>query len=217
MTAAEQEYLKQIYLGTIDQGRALQTRELAALVDTRPSSVTDMVRRLNDKGLLSYQKNKGFHLSALGAEAALQVIRRHRLWELFLTEKLGIDWKEVHHMATQLQSIISEPMINGLEAFLQYPLYDPHGEPIPGADGSLPNEELTVIYDLKFNTPAVIKGYQNSSIDFLIYMEKLKLLIGSTVVLLSVVSYDGSIELTVDGGEPFLIPKEIAQKIFVRV
>lgn len=216
MTATEQEYIKQIYLGITTAEGKMHTRELAQLVESRPPSVTDMIKRLTAKGLVDYQKSYGFSLTGEGRQQAVQIVRRHRLWELFLTEKLGINWKEVHFMACQLQSINIDLLINALESYLGHPVYDPHGEAIPDAQGNFPYTERTEVYDLKMNEPATVTGFRESSKPFLEYMEKIRLLIGNHLKIISLIEYDQSVEIEVNGQHTYLISKETAQKIYVK-
>ncbi len=217
MTAAEQEYTKQIYLGISNGQSPMHTHVLAELVGARPSSATDMVKKLTLKGLVNYRKSHGFSLTESGEQMALQVIRRHRLWELFLTENLKIDWKEVHAMANELQCINSDLLINSLEAYLGYPVYDPHGEVIPDAKGQIPQTERMEIYDLKVNQGAKVSGFRDSGKPFLAYIEKLGLLIGQKFKVKSLIDYNHSVEIKPNGGSSFIITKETAQKIYVTI
>jgi DtxR family Mn-dependent transcriptional regulator len=217
MTAAEQEYIKQIYTGTAAGHVPMHNHVLAELVGAKPSSATDMVKKLTVKGLVNYRKNHGFSLTENGEQVALQVIRRHRLWELFLTENLKIDWKEVHGMANELQSITNERLVNSLEAYLGYPVYDPHGEIIPDANGHLPHTERMEIYDLKLNQEATVSGFRDSGKAFLAYIEKLGLLIGVKVKVKSLIEYNHSVEIAINQAPSFIITKETAQKIYVSI
>lgn len=217
MTHAEQEYIKQIYLGIVNGHRPMQTRLLAEMVGAKPSSATDMVKKLTIKGLLDYRKSHGFELSEKGMQHALQIVRRHRLWELFLTDHLKIDWKEVDAIANEMQCISSNLMINNLEAYLGFPVYDPHGELIPGAMGQLPETERMEIYDLKVGQQAKVTGFRDSGEPFLAYIEKLGLLIGTNFKVSSLIDYNHSIEIEAVKKSPFIITKETAQKIYVDI
>ena len=215
MTIAEQEYLKQIYLLTSDKNEKIHTKELAAMVSTKPASVTDMIKKLAAKNLIIYNKYRGCCLSGKGLKEALQIIRRNRLWELFLVEKLGMDWKEVHAIASQLQGIPSKELINKLSLFLGHPTYDPHGEAIPDTKGKLPATDFMEVYDLKMNQPAKVSGYRDTGKPFLQYIEKLQLLIGASLQIISVMEYDHSLEIMVDEKHLYIISKESSQKIYV--
>jgi DtxR family Mn-dependent transcriptional regulator len=215
MTAAEQEYLKQIHHGTSGKIKKMHTKELASLVKAKPASVSDMIRKLAIKKLIIYHKYYGCSLSKKGLQEAMQVIRRHRLWELFLAEKLGLDWKEIHGIALQLQSITSKTLVEKLAIYLSHPAYDPHGEAIPDRKGRLPKTDHTQVYDLKINQPAKVFGYGDTGEAFLEYVEKLHLLIGTSVKILSIMEYDHSLKIQVGDKHHYIISKETAQKIFV--
>lgn len=217
MTASEQEYLKQIYLYTQASGDMIHTKQLAIQVNARSASVTDMVKRLAGKEWVIYNPYRGCCLSDKGKGAALQVIRRHRLWELFLAEKLGIDWKEVHTIATKLQSIQSDELIDKLSEYLGNPTYDPHGEAIPDGEGNVPATDYPEVYDLKIGQEAIVFGYRDTGKAFLQYVEKLNLLIGVPVKVLSVIDYNFSIEILAGGSDQHIISKETAQQIYVKV
>jgi DtxR family Mn-dependent transcriptional regulator len=216
VTPSEQEYLKQIYLYT--SGKAvIHTKQLAAQVKARSASVTDMVKRLAKKKLLVYNRYYGCSLSKLGKTEALKVIRRHRLWKLFLAEKLTIDWKEIHQIATWLQSIDSDTLVEKLSMFLGHPVLDPHGEPIPDIYGKFPDTGSLEILDLKINQPASVFGYRHSDKEFLQYVERLDLLINTKFQVISIIAYDHSLELLIEKKKKRIISKETAQKIYVRL
>ena len=185
MTPSEQEYLKQIYLYTSGKGDIMHTKKLADLVKVNSASVTDIVKRLAKKKMLIYTPYHGCSLSKSGKNEALQIIRRHRLWELFLSEKLDIGWKEIHPMASYLQGLQNDLLIEKLSLFLGHPVSDPHGEPIPDKNGKFQDSNSLEILDLKINQAATISGYRESSREFLEYMEKLNLLIGSEIQIIS--------------------------------
>jgi DtxR family transcriptional regulator, Mn-dependent transcriptional regulator len=215
MTPTEQEYLKQIYMGIANGQNPMHTYLLADQVGAKPASVTDMIKRLSKKGLLNYRKSLGFTLSDKGTFEALQVIRRHRLWELFLAEYLEIDWKEVHTIATELQSVTNSHLIEALEIFMGRPVYDPHGELIPDAQGNLPQLNRREIYDMRIGEEALITGYRDTGTPFLLYVEKLGLLMGRRVVINEILEYNHSLEIKAEGMSPVIIGKETAQKIYV--
>jgi DtxR family Mn-dependent transcriptional regulator len=215
MTIAEQEYLKQIYLYTSKKEEKIHTKELAEMAGTKPASVSAMIKRLAAKNLIIYKKYQGCSLSAKGLKDALQIIRRSRLWELFLVEKMGMDWKEVYPIASQLQGISSKELINKIELFLGHPTYDPHGEVIPDTNGKLPATDFIEVYDLKINQPAIVFGYRDTGKSFLQYIEKLQLLIGASLEIISAIEYDQSLEILVDKKYRYIISKESSQKIYV--
>jgi DtxR family Mn-dependent transcriptional regulator len=217
LTPAEQEHLKQIYLHTGGKTKNTHTNELAVLVNTKPSSVTDMIRKLATKELVIYDKHHGCRLSEKGFKEALQIIRRNRLWDLFLFDKLLMDWKEIDQIASKLQSLTSIELTEKLSAFLGHPTYDPHGEAIPYQKGGMPKTDSFEVYDLKLNEVAIVFGYRDTSPNFLKYIEKLNLLIGRTIKIISIIPYDNSLEVIVDYKYPYILTKEIAQKVYVKI
>jgi len=134
---AEENYLKAIYALQNELGMAINTNLIAKKINTKASSVTDMIKKLSVKKLLTYKKYQGVQLTDKGKKVALKVIRKHRLWEYFLVKKLNYRWDEVHEIAEQLEHIKSETLIDNLETFLKYPKFDPHGDPIPDKDGNI--------------------------------------------------------------------------------
>ena len=133
---AEENYIKSIYHLQQEVGKEVSTNAIADMMETKPSSVTDMVQKLADKKVLSYRKYKGAKLTADGEIIAANIIRKHRLWEVFLVDKLKFHWDEVHEIAEQLEHVQSDELIKRLDAFLGSPAFDPHGDPIPDAQGN---------------------------------------------------------------------------------
>src|ERR1700754_3538559 len=136
-TTSEENYIKSIFHLQQETG-LVNTNSLAAEMKTRPASVTDMLKKLKSKKLLQYEKYKGFKLNEAGKKAALDIVRKHRLWEFFLVEKLKFDWDKVHPIAEELEHISSEELIQRLDNFLGNPSFDPHGDPIPDKNGKIP-------------------------------------------------------------------------------
>src|ERR1017187_344034 len=167
MTPTEQGYLKQIYLHASGKGDIMHTKQLAELVKVKSASVTDIVKRLAKKKLLIYNRYYGCSLSKSGKKEAIQVIRRHRMWKLFLAEKLGIDWKDIYQIAAQLQSIQSDVLIEKLSCYLGHPALDSHGEPIPDKNGKFRGIISLEIGGLKTNQPAIAFGYRDTGKEFL--------------------------------------------------
>ncbi|MDZ7612318.1 MAG: metal-dependent transcriptional regulator [Flavobacteriaceae bacterium] len=139
---SEENYLKAIYALQCDQGSPISTNLISEKICTKASSVTDMLKKLSAKNLVDYQKYQGVFLTDQGMKHALKVLRKHRLWEFFLVEKLNYKWEEVHVIAEQLEHINSESLVDNLDAFLGYPKFDPHGDPIPDKNGILSLSEL---------------------------------------------------------------------------
>src|ERR1700748_3411216 len=156
-TLAEENYLKAIYHLSLNDLN-VSTNQIAAALCTKAASVTDMLKKLADKELINYAKYQGVRLTSAGEKIALQIIRRHRLWEYFLVEKLDFKWDEVHEMAEELEHISSLELVNRLDKFMDYPKHDPHGDTIPDHEGNFKKHELMPIVSLKLNEEGIISG-----------------------------------------------------------
>ena len=137
MTRAEENYIKTIFHLGGHSAVPIATNAIAEQMETKPSSVTDMAKKLAEKGLVHYKRYQGVSLTDSGIKTALSIIRKHRLWEVFLVKKLDFTWDEVHEVAEQLEHIKSEKLIDKIDELLDFPKYDPHGDPIPSAAGTL--------------------------------------------------------------------------------
>src|ERR1700712_1060629 len=168
-TLAEENYLKSIYHLSLNT-QNVSTNQIAALLNTRAASVTDMLKKLADKELINYTRYQGVSLTSPGKKIALHIIRKHRLWEFFLVEKLNFKWDQVHEMAEEMEHISSEELIDRLDKFMDYPKYDPHGDPIPDCNGNFKKHELKPIASLSVNESGVISGVRDHSPTFLQYL-----------------------------------------------
>src|SRR5690606_31725490 len=140
LTFTEENYLKAIYsIQESSEAEAASVNEIAERMQTKPATVTDMLRKLSEKDLIHYEKYKKIELSRKGLQQALQIVRKHRLWETFLHDKLHFSWDEVHEVAEQLEHIQSQKLIDRLDQLLDFPRFDPHGDPIPDAKGEMPS------------------------------------------------------------------------------
>jgi DtxR family Mn-dependent transcriptional regulator len=215
MTLAEENYLKAIYhLGT-KSTKGVSTNAIAEAMETKPSSVTDMVQKLAEKKLLSYQKYKGTQLTEGGRKIAAKVVRKHRLWEVFLVDKLQFQWDEVHEIAEQLEHIKSDELIVRLDKFLGSPEFDPHGDPIPDKHGNIKNTKKRLLAEIEKNQSGICVGVKESSADYLRYLDKKKISIGSEITVVSKEYFDGSMIIEV-GPEQFSISKKIAENLYVQ-
>ena len=213
---SEENYLKAIYhLETIAK-HGVSTNAIAGEMETKPSSVTDMVKKLADKGLVNYVKYKGTTLTPKGKKAALTVVRKHRIWEVFLLETLDFQWDEVHDIAEQLEHIKSQELINRLDKFLDYPDYDPHGDPIPDKNGNIKSAEKKLLAELKKGNQGQLVGVRETSPDFLQFLDKRKIAIGSKIKVLGKEFFDGSMVIQVQG-EQFFISKKIAENLYIHI
>lgn len=172
MTLSEENYLKAIYHLSKDNDKGVSTSAIAQRMETKSSSVTDMVKRLSEKKMVNYVKYQGVRLTKKGLESAIYLVRKHRLWEVFLVDTLNFTWDEVHEVAEQLEHIKSKKLIERLEAFLKYPDFDPHGDPIPDKDGYIPSQEKKLLCDVSIGQECICIGVKDTSKDFLQYLDK---------------------------------------------
>ena len=176
---AEENYLKIIYRLCEGTKEDISTNSIAELTNNKAASVTDMMQKLAEKGWVTYQKYQGVRLTKIGQNIALSIIRKHRLWEVFLVEKLGYNWDEVHEIAEQLEHIESETLINKLDSFLDFPKIDPHGDPIPSQEGEIPELGYLHLSEVKLNKTCTLMGVAKDSAVFLQLLTKLNLSLGA--------------------------------------
>ncbi|MAK34651.1 MAG: iron-dependent repressor [Flavobacteriaceae bacterium] len=212
---AEENYLKAIYHLESKHKGAVSTNAIAEVMDTKPSSVTDMVQKLADKKVLSYVKYKGTSLTDEGRKTAANVIRKHRLWEVFLVDKLKFHWDEVHDIAEQLEHVHSEELIARLDKFLGFPDFDPHGDPIPDKNGNVKPTEKKLLSELNKKQHGVCVGVKESNSDFLQYLDKKNITIGTKISVLGKEFFDGSMVIQV-GRDQFFISKKIAENLYIQ-
>ncbi|UAB81836.1 metal-dependent transcriptional regulator [Marixanthomonas sp. SCSIO 43207] len=212
---SEENYLKAIYHLEKIAATGVATNAIAEQMETKPSSVTDMIKRLSDKELVNYVKYQGVTLTENGKKTALTIIRKHRLWEVFLVDKLNFHWDEVHEIAEQLEHIHSEELITRLDKFLGEPDFDPHGDPIPDKDGNIKRTEKKLLSDLDKNQGGVCVGVKESSPEFLQYLDKKKITIGTKIKVLGKEFFDGSMVILV-GKDQYFISKKTAENLYVQ-
>lgn len=197
LSISEENYLKAIYSLQEGEENTVSTNAVADRVDSKASSVTDMLRRLSEKQLVDYVKYRGVQLTDQGTEIALRIIRKHRLWEVFLVEKLHFGWDEVHEIAEQLEHIQSVQLTDKLEEFLGYPKFDPHGDPIPDKTGRIVRRKLVCnLSELTVGQIAKVVGVNDSSVLFLQYLDKLSIRLGDEIRVTELFEFDHSIQVT---------------------
>ena len=213
-TTSEENYIKSIY--HLQQGTGLvNTNSVAAEMNTRPASVTDMLKKLKSKKLLQYEKYKGFKLSEAGKKAALAVVRKHRLWEYFLVEHLKFDWDKVHPIAEELEHISSEELVQRLDNFLGNPLFDPHGDPIPKSNGEIPTTVKTLLSEIEIGKSCRVVAVKDTSSVFLQYLEQLSVNIGTKIKVLDIVPFDNSMLLQIGKEIKTTVSKRFAESLLV--
>jgi DtxR family Mn-dependent transcriptional regulator len=216
LTYTEENYLKAIYSIHAHSGqKGVSVNEIAERMQTKPGTVTDMLRKLSEKALIHYEKYKKVELSKTGEAAALSVLRKHRLWETFLNQKLNFQWDEVHEVAEQLEHIQSQKLIDSLDEFLGFPEYDPHGDPIPKPNGELPQSSTIQLIDAETGKVCKMAGVRDTSSPFLQQLEKLQLKIGSKITVTEVMPYDNSVMIRNEAGNSLLLSEKIARNILV--
>ncbi|MBP6334048.1 MAG: metal-dependent transcriptional regulator [Bacteroidia bacterium] len=212
----EENYLKAIYKLLEKGEKKISTNAIAKLVETAPASVTDMLKKLADKKLISYEKYKGVSLTAAGKRIAIAIIRKHRLWEFFLVEKLGFKWDEVHELAEQLEHIKSDELVEKLNIFLGKPRYDPHGDPIPDENGNFLTINTYPLATARPNEKIIITGVIDHGTTFLRFLSRNRLSIGQKIVVKEIQEFDKSMHIVVSGkNAPLHISHEVAKNLLV--
>ena len=215
LSQTEENYLKAIYKLSTNGFDAVSTNALADLLGTKPASVTDMIKKLSQKELITHEPYKGAHITTEGRRLALSIVRKHRLWEVFLVEKLDFNWDEVHEIAEQLEHIKSPTLVERLDQYLGKPKFDPHGDPIPDANGEFREVNQTLIHQSNIGDTGVIVGVKDSSNDFLQYLDRIGLQLGISVRIKDVLSFDSSIELEINSDKTLLISKEVSKNLYI--
>jgi DtxR family Mn-dependent transcriptional regulator len=214
LSKAEEDYLKSIFRLQQETGQ-VNTNAVAQDLRTKPASVTDMLKKLKQKKLLHYEPYQEFKLSAEGRKTALGIVRRHRLWEFFLVEKLGMGWDEVHDIAEQLEHVFDQRLIDRLDSYLGFPDTDPHGDPIPDAQGRMKVQPKISVSLLPLNTPAEVCSVGNQSSEMLEMLEHLHIRLGTRLEVKRRFDFDGSTEVKIRNKPLFVISRTMAQNLFV--
>ncbi|MDG1278365.1 MAG: metal-dependent transcriptional regulator [Algoriphagus sp.] len=215
LTTAEENYLKAIYHLSEDGKKSVSTNDVAREMKTKPASVSDMLRKLGEKEMIEYRKYYGVHITEEGKRMALQTVRKHRLWEVFLVDKLNFAWDEVHEVAEELEHIQSPLLIQRLDAYLNYPKFDPHGDPIPDEFGDVKAKPRVALNEMEIDQMGQIVAVKDSSAAFLKYLDKVGAYIGARIKVLDKVEFDGSIEILVDQKKNLFMSKEVAVNILI--
>lgn len=215
LTTAEENYLKAIYHLSEGGKKGVSTNDVAAEMKTKPASVSDMLRKLGEKKVIEYRKYYGVHITDEGKKLALQTIRKHRLWEVFLVEKLNFAWDEIHEVAEELEHIQSPLLIQRLDSYLNYPKFDPHGDPIPDEFGDVKARPRIALNEMEVDKTGQIVAVKDSSAAFLKHLDKMGAYIGARIKVLDKVEFDGSLEILVDQKKTLFMSKDVAGNILV--
>lgn len=215
LSQAEENYLKAIFSLSLVVNKAVSTNAIAQKLETKASSVTDMIKKLSEKKLVDYKKYQGVSLTTDGKLIAVRIIRKHRLWEVFLVKHLNFSWDEVHEVAEQLEHVKSVKLTQQLDAYLEYPTHDPHGDPIPDADGNIAHHTEIMLSSLEIGDTALVLGVKDSSTSFLKYLDGSGIKLGTEVRVLTKEDFDNSMMIAV-GKKEFSISQQIAKNLFVK-
>jgi len=211
---SEENYIKSIY-NLQGKTEKVNTNSLADHLNTRAASVTDMLKKLKSKKLLEYKKYYGFRLNDAGNKEALSIIRRHRLWEFFLVTKLGMNWDKVHVIAEELEHVSSNDLIKRLDNYLGQPKIDPHGDPIPDADGKMPILKQVSLNNLKLKQNGIVSSVSNQTQQMMEMLNHYGIGIGSQIKVLKAFSFDGSLQIKISKQPACVISEQAAKNIFV--
>jgi len=215
LTRSEENYLKTIFHLSEGGKREVNTNSVAESLNTKPASVSDMIKKLSSKSLLSYQKYKGVNVSDQGKTEALKVIRKHRLWEVFLVDKLKFNWDEVHEIAEQLEHIKSPDLVNRLDQFLGYPTVDPHGDPIPDEHGEINIGAQVSLADADLNSRCMVVAVDDANSALLKHLDRIKIQLGTRFKIIEKIDFDSSILIQIEGGSEIFLSKKITNCIMV--
>jgi len=214
-TLTEENYLKAIYRLSLNGDNKITPTAIAEEISVNAASVVDMIKKLTEKDLIIYDKVKGAKLTDRGSKTALTIIRNHRLWEVFLIEKLGYSWDVVHEIAEQLEHIKHPELADRLDKFLEYPDYDPHGDPIPKSNGEMPNIVKTLLSEIEVGKTCRVAAVKDTSSIFLQYLLELTVSIGTKIKVLDKIAFDGSMSIEIGKEMKTIVSKKFAENLLV--
>lgn len=215
LTIAEENYVKSIYK-LQDGQETVSTNAIAYEMDTKPASVTDMAKKLKEKKLIDYEKYQGITLTAEGRKIALQIVRRHRLWECFLVDKLAFSWEEVHELAEELEHVRSEKLTARLSDFLGNPTTDPHGDPIPDAQGRINKSRSHQPLDKATAKRLEVAAVNDQSTALLEFLNAKGIRLGTQIEVIERYEFDNSVEIKIKNQPAFTISEQVSKNILVR-
>lgn len=211
----EENYLKAIYRLSLNKKQKISPTAISEEMKVSAASVVDMIKKLGEKKLIIYDKLKGVKLQDRGHKEALAIIRNHRLWEVFLLEKLNYNWDEIHDIAEQLEHVKHPELADRLDAFLGYPEYDPHGDPIPKSNGEIPSTVKTLLSEIACGKSCRVVAVKDTSSAFLQYLEQLSIRIGTKIKIMDIISFDGSMVLLIGKDLRTVVSKKFAESLLV--
>lgn len=211
----EENYLKAVFHLHQRGVEKITPTALAEAMLINAASVVDMIKKLSEKKLISYDKQKGVKLSAKGNKVALDIVRKHRLWEVFLKEKLGYSWDVVHEIAEQLEHIKHPELADRLDKFLGFPEHDPHGDPIPNARGEMNNLPTKLLSEVDSGKSCQVVAIKDTSPVFLQYLERLTVNIGTRITVMEKNAFDGLMVIRVGRDSKATVSKKFAESLLV--
>lgn len=211
----EENYLKAIYKLLEQKQEPVTTNAIAEKIQTKAASVTDMLGKLSAKNLIHYKKYQGVTLTEAGKKVALNIIRKHRLWEMFLVEKLGFQWDEVHEVAEQLEHVHSEKLVKQVDKFLNYPKFDPHGDPIPDESGRISDKKSVCLSEVEEDEHVIVTGVVDHSSNFLRYLGSSGIIVGNSIKVKKIQPYDRSFFIQTSKRKNLFMSKDVAKNILV--
>nr|ALG05209.1 Mn-dependent transcriptional regulator [uncultured bacterium 4C6] len=214
-TLSEENYLKAIYRLSQKGDEKITPTAIAESLNNNAASVVDMIRKLSEKGLIEYDKKNGVKLTEDGFKHAVLIVRKHRLWEVFLLDKLGYRWDQIHEIAEELEHISNSDLADRLDKFLGFPEYDPHGDPIPKANGKLPKTYSVTLADVKEGDNCRVAAVSDTSSSFLQYLVKLNIGIGTQIELIEKISFDQSLVISINGAEKTTVSQKFGENILI--
>ncbi len=215
-TETEENYIKAIYKITEKNQGSANTNAIAQHLSTSPASVTDMLKRLSEKEYFHYEKYKGVYLTSKGIKMATNLVRKHRLWEVFLVDKLGFSWDEVHDLAEQLEHVDSDDLIKKLDDYLGNPKYDPHGDPIPNAEGKFTIRNQVSLQSLTKGEKGVVVGVREHDTPFLQYLNQQGISLGTEIKVLNHIDFDHSKNILIDNSSEKVLSQKACSNLFVK-
>ena len=215
-TRAEENYLKAIYRLSRSGKKRVLPNSIAEILSVNPASVVGMIKKLVSKSFILYSRTDGAILTDEGTHIALSIVRSHRLWEVFLVEKLGYSWGEIHRIAEQLEHIKDPDLVDKLEAFLDFPTFDPHGDPIPNKKGIFPETKKTFLNALAVGAECIVISVSDDNVDFLNYLEKLTINIGTKIKIIDKNIFDNSMSIQVENNPAIFVSSKFTESLCVR-
>lgn len=214
LSRSEEDHLKAVHR-LLQDGTTAGTKDIAERLHIKASSVTVMLKKLAQKGLLKHEPYHGVRLTAKGLGTALKLVRKHRLWETFLVQRLGFGWDEVHEVAEQLEHVSSDKLTDSLDDYLGNPAYDPHGDAIPDRNGRIRERRTQRLAVCKPGDQVRLAAVSETADGLLRLLDSRGLRIGSQLMVQEVHGYDGSVDVKPRNGAAFSLSKEVAMHLQV--